>query len=181
MIIPRSLAPASVPEQIILEFSMPTLLQFLQGEGWCVRPDQHSLFPQIIASLPDVECIIRFGTLARSGTGWSDFTLSAPFIVDSEVSPFIGALWNRKNRFGRVYRINKSLFLEMDVVLEGGVTQTYLQYVLAIWADLIQAFLVHLRDDQNILLRYKRREQAEQRIQILATCTSGKLRIQPIW
>nr|WP_244599346.1 hypothetical protein [Brucella ovis] len=73
------------------------------------------------------------------------------------------------------------MFLEMDVVLEGGVTQTYLQYVLAIWADLIQAFLVHLRDDQNILLRYKRRKQAEQRIQILATCTSGKLRIQPIW
>ncbi|ENR00623.1 hypothetical protein H721_02605 [Brucella ovis IntaBari-2006-46-332] len=87
MIIPRSLAPASVPEQIILEFSMPTLLQFLQGEGWCVRPDQHSLFPQIIASLPDVECIIRFGTLARSGTGWSDFTLSAPFSLTAKSRP----------------------------------------------------------------------------------------------
>lgn len=111
--------------------------------------------PQVVSAVAGVNFNIRFGTPAKDGSGWTDFTISAPFTVDQEVSPVIGAFWNRRNRFARVYRTHDQLFLDMDVVVAGGVTRAHVNYLFAVWADVAQLFVRHLRADHAVLARYK--------------------------
>src|SRR5690606_37053498 len=111
--------------------------------------------PQLVSAVNGVNFNIRVGTAAKDKAGWTDFTISAPFTVDQEVSPVVGAFWNRRNRFARVYRVNEQLFLDMDMVFTGGVSRDHIKYLLAIWSDVSRLFVEHLRQDHAVLARYK--------------------------
>jgi len=75
--------------------------------------------------------------------------------TDSYVSPVIGAFWNRRNRFARVYRTQDQLLLDMDVVAAGGVTRAHVKYLFVVWTDVARLFVRHLRADHAVLARYK--------------------------
>ena len=111
--------------------------------------------PRIASEVSGVHFNLCFGTRCKQEPGWTDFTLSAPFMIDQEVSPLLGSFWNRRNRFTRAYRIDSQIMLDMDVIVGGGVWVDNLKYQFAIWKDMVNLFVRHLQADQMGLARYK--------------------------
>lgn len=134
---------------VINEITPQTLVELLQGSGWKALLAEVDGRPRITSAINGVNFHVRPVTRSAAGTGWTDFTLSAPFAIDQSVSPSLCANWNRKHRFARVYRTEKHVMLDMDVVVAGGVTNAHLSYQFALWADITNAFLQHLRNDRE--------------------------------
>lgn len=140
---------------LISAFTTATVQELLREIGWEAGLAGTKEQPQVVSAVADVKFNIRFGTTSIDGNGWTDFTISAPFTVDQEVSPVVGAFWNRRNRFARVYRTRDQLLLDMEVVAAGGVTRAHVKYLFAVWADVAHLFVRHLRADHAVLARYK--------------------------
>ncbi len=130
------------------------LLAEILGEcGWNATIEGNSEALRIVSAVNGVNFNIHFGTKCIDGDGWTDFTISAPFAIDQEISSVLGAFWNRRNRFARVYRTDKQLLIEMDVIVAGGVRREHLKYQLAVWSDLTRLFLRHLKADHAVVVR----------------------------
>ncbi len=142
-------------KDLITVFTTGTVQELLRDAGLEARLAGTKEQPQVVSSVAGISFNIRFGTPAKDGSGWTDFTISAPFTVDQEVSPVIGAFWNRRNRFARVYRTQDQLLLDMDVVAAGGVTRAHVKYLFVVWTDVARLFVRHLRADHAVLARYK--------------------------
>lgn len=142
-------------KDLISAVTTGTVQELLREAGLEVRLAGTKEQPQVVSAVAGINFNVRFGTPAKDGSGWTDFTFSAPFTVDQEVSPVIGAFWNRRNRFARVYRTQDQLLLDMDVIVAGGVTRAHVKYMAAVWADVAQLFVRHLRADHAVLARYK--------------------------
>lgn len=141
-------------ERLIETVDATSVASLLKEAGWPVSPSDNTDVPQIVSATDGVSFNICFGTKAAGAAGWTDFTMSAPFSIDQQISPVVGAFWNRRNRFARVYRTDKQIFLDMDIIVHGGVSHAYLRYQLAVWSDLVRLFLRHLRADQAVLARH---------------------------
>lgn len=142
-------------KDLISTVTTGTVQELLREAGLEARLAGTKEQPQVVSAVAGINFNVRFGTPAKDGSGWTDFTFSAPFTVDQEVSPVIGAFWNRRNRFARVYRTQDQLLLDMDVIVAGGVTRAHVKYLTAVWADVAQLFVRHLRADHAVLARYK--------------------------
>ena len=141
-------------ERLIKTVNAKTIAALLKQIGWPVSTAGDKAAPQIVSAVNGVNFNICFGTKAASHGDWTDFTISAPFSIDQQISPVVSAFWNRRNRFARVYRTDTHIFLDMDVVVHGGVSETHLKHQLAVWSDLARLFLRYLRADQAALTRY---------------------------
>ena len=141
-------------ERLIETVNATTIASLLKQMGWPVSPAGDKDAPQIVSAVNGVNFNICFGTQAAGNGGWTDLTLSAPFSIDQQISPLVSAFWNRRNRFARVYRTDTHIFLDMDIVVHGGVTDVHLKHQLVVWSDLALLFLRHLRADQAVLVRY---------------------------
>ena len=142
-------------KDLISTVTTGTVQELLREAGLEARLAGTKEQPQVVSTVAGINFNVRFGTPMKDGSGWTDFTFSAPFTVDQEVSPVIGAFWNRRNRFARVYRTQDQLLLDMDVIVAGGVTRPHVKYLIAVWADVAQLFVRHLRADHAVLARYK--------------------------
>jgi hypothetical protein len=142
-------------KDLISTVTTGTVQELLREAGLEARLAGTKEQPQVVSAVAGINFNVRFGTPAKDGSGWTDFTFSAPFTVDQEVSPVISAFWNRRNRFARVYRTQDQLLLDMDVIVAGGVTRANVKYLTAVWADVAQLFVRHLRADHAVLARYK--------------------------
>jgi len=142
-------------KDLISTVTTGTVQELLREAGLEARVAGTKEQPQVVSTVAGINFNVRFGTPMKDGSGWTDFTFSAPFTVDQEVSPVIGAFWNRRNRFARVYRTQDQLLLDMDVIVAGGVTRPHVKYLIAVWADVAQLFVRHLRADHAVLARYK--------------------------
>lgn len=142
-------------KDLISTVTTGTVQELLREAGLEARLAGTKEQPQVVSTVAGINFNVRFGTPMKDGSGWTDFTFSAPFTVDQEVSPVIGAFWNRRNRFARVYRTQDQLLLDMDVIVAGGVTRSHVKYLVAVWADVAQLFVRHLRADHAVLARYK--------------------------
>ena len=131
-----------------------TLSSILKEMGWPSSLPGGEGAPQIVSSVNGVNFNICFGTKATAEKGWTDFTISAPFSFEQEISPVVVPFWNRRNRFARVYRTDRRLFLDMDIFVSGGVSEAHLKYQFGVWAEIARMFLHHLRADQAVLERY---------------------------
>jgi len=140
---------------IITHATIQDFQEIVKELGWQADLAGTKEQPQLISTVNGVNFNVRVGTRAAGSAGWSDFTISAQFRVDQEISPVVGSFWNRRNRFARVYRSGDQLFLDMDVVLGGGVTRNHIKYLFAIWSDVSRLFVQHLRADHAVLARYK--------------------------
>ena len=141
-------------EHTIDSVNPSTIGALLKELGWPASLNGTRDAPQIVSAVNGINFSISFGTKASARGNWTDFTISAPFSIDQRISPVIGAFWNRRNRFARVYRADTQLFLDMDVVVCGGVDQGHLKYQFALWSDLAGMFVRHLRADQALLAHY---------------------------
>lgn len=142
-------------ESLITEVTADSIQALLRELGWQTTLAGTKDAPQVVSAVNGVNFNVRFGTEAKGKRGWTDFTISAPFSVDQEISPYISVLWNRRNRFARVYRTDTQIFLDMDVVVSGGVGKANLKYQFAVWSDIARLFVRHLKADHAVLARYK--------------------------
>lgn len=141
-------------ERLIETVNATTIAALLKQMGWPASPAGGKDAPRIVSTVNGVNFNICFGTKAPGKAGWTDFTLSAPFSIDQQISPVVSAFWNRRNRFARVYRTDTHIFLDMDVVVHSGVSEAHMKHQLAVWSDISHMFLRHLRADQAVLARY---------------------------
>ena len=141
-------------ERMISAVDADGISSLLREMGWPATPAGNEAVPRIVSSANGVNFNVCFGTKATSEKGWTDLTISARFSFDQEISPVVVPFWNRRHRFARVYRTDTQLFLDMDVVVSGGVSRAHLKHQFAVWADIARMFLRHLRADQAVLARY---------------------------
>lgn len=80
---------------------------------------------------------------------YADFTLSCPLRVQGGELP-AGLLdsWHRSKRFARVSQHGDFVVLEMDVLVAGGVSASYLAVSLQLWMQMMGQFFVFLRNYQ---------------------------------
>lgn len=142
-----------MPHKLISRVTSELLAEILGECGWKATLEGNNEALRIVSAVNGVNFNVHFGTKCIDGDGWTDFTISAPFAIDQEISSVLGAYWNRRNRFARVYRTENQLLIEMDVIVAGGVTRDHLKYQLAVWSDLTRLFLRHLRADHAVLVR----------------------------
>ncbi|MEI5677093.1 MULTISPECIES: YbjN domain-containing protein [unclassified Mesorhizobium] len=142
-----------MPDKLVSRITRGLLAEILGECGWKVTLEGNDEAPRIASAVNGVNFNIHFGTRCTDGDGWTDFTVSAPFAIDEEISSVLGAFWNRRNRFARVYRTDKQLLIEMDVIVAGGVSRDHLKYQFAVWNDLTTLFLRHLKADHAVLAR----------------------------
>lgn len=142
-----------MPNDIIQHVTAEDVIAILHSLGWTAKLSGASKAPNIASVINDVNFNVRFGTPA--GNGWLDLTIFATFDVDQEVTPVLGASWNRRQRFARVYRTERHLVLDMDVVVNHGVSRANLRHQFAIWADVTKLFLQHLKADHEAAARQK--------------------------
>lgn len=140
-------------DNLISRVTSDLLAEILGECGWRGALEGSGETLRIVSAVNDVNFNIYFGTKCIDGDGWTDFTISAPFVIDQEISSVLGAFWNRRNRFARVYRTDTQILIDMDVIVAGGVSRDHLAYQFAVWSDLTRLFLRHLKADHAVLAR----------------------------
>lgn len=146
---------------LVSDIDNERLVAFIESMGWTAwlaGPDQG---PSIHAVADGVNFEVRLGSRIAGEPAWSDFTLSAVFDIDREVSPIVAASWNRRWRYVRAFRIGEHLFVERDIVVAGGVTTHSLRYQFRAWAHALRLFISHLEEDRERLVRLNARKAAQ--------------------
>lgn len=146
-------------KSVFFEITAADITDILRMLGWSARADSSAVGADIISAVNGVNFNIRFGTPGKEG--WLDFTVFATFDVDAEITPILGANWNRTQRFVRAYRTEKHLVMDMDIVVAHGVSRAHIRHSLMIWSDMVRLFLGHLKADRAVLA--KRSAQARSR------------------
>lgn len=77
-----------------------------------------------------------------------DYTLGCALRVEDKaaLAPDLIDLWHTQRRFARLTLQGDFLVLEMDVILLGGVTQSYLRATVELWDRVLRELVLFLRD-----------------------------------
>lgn len=121
------------------------LADALQGAGYRVNVSEQNGAVQLLSASQGIGFAVRFGNPASQEGQYLDFTLSCALRVQGELPQGLENRWNIEKRFARLARHGEFLVLEQDVVLAGGVSESYLRVATELWDRLLQEFLLYLR------------------------------------
>lgn len=138
-------------KNVFFEIDREEIIEILRTLGWSAKAGNSPDQPDIVSAVNGVNFNVRFGTPGRAGC--LDFTIFATFDIDAEITPTLGANWNRLQRFARAYRTVKHLVMDMDVVVAHGVSRAHIRHNFLIWADMIRLFLQHLNADRAAFVK----------------------------
>ncbi|HLG86384.1 MAG TPA: YbjN domain-containing protein [Alphaproteobacteria bacterium] len=135
-------------EPVIMTIDSARLSAILQGMGFRAEPfEDNNGSPCIRSATSGVAFTIRLGNRAQPpAEGYADFSYIA--IVKIAEGPFSLERvneWNLQRRFCRLHRRDDFLVLDLDVIVAGGVTESYVRGTLALWDRIVQDLVLFLR------------------------------------
>lgn len=131
--------------QTIQSVSLKQLQELLQQMGYRVTESEQAGNRQLLSASQGIGFAVRLGNPAHEADQALDYTLSCALRVQGEMPAGIESAWNIGKRFARLAVQGEFLVLEMDVIVAGGVTPSYLQATAELWDRLLQEFLLFLR------------------------------------
>lgn len=130
---------------LILDVNAERLQTLLQSVGYRVTLSEQNGMAQLLSASQGVGFAIRMGNPAQQEGHYLDYTLSCALRVQGELPAGLAERWNVEKRFARLSVQGVFLVLELDVVVAGGVSETYLRATTELWDRLLQEFLLFLR------------------------------------
>lgn len=79
--------------------------------------------------------------------GYADAVFQASFIVQGEMPLELLNQWNANRRFARLFVAENTLYLIMDVIAYGGLTDDCVRAFIEIWDQLVPEALLFLREE----------------------------------
>ncbi|ULH06471.1 YbjN domain-containing protein [Alcaligenes faecalis] len=131
--------------QIIQSVSADQLQDLLQQMGYRVTVSEQNGNRQLLSASQGIGFALRMGNPGKEADQALDYTLSCALRVQGAMPAGIESAWNIGKRFARLAVQGEFLVLEMDVVVAGGVSETYLRATAELWDRLLQEFLLFLR------------------------------------
>lgn len=108
--------------------------------------------PQVQSAAQGLGFFIGFGNplpaedgAAAGARQYVDFAFHCWLNIEGEMRPDLVDSWNRGKRFARLFYQAPLLVLSMDVVVAGGVTDSFLVTHCELWDRVLQDFIGHLR------------------------------------
>lgn len=130
---------------LILDVNAERLQTLLQSAGYRVTLSEQNGMVQLLSASQGVGFAARMGNPAQQEGHYLDYTLSCALRVQGELPAGLADRWNVEKRFARLSVQGVFLVLELDVIVAGGVSETYLRATTELWDRLLQEFLLFLR------------------------------------
>ena len=130
---------------LILDVNAERLQALLQSLGYRVTLSEQNGMVQLLSASQGVGFAARLGNPAQQEGHYLDYTLSCALRVQGELPAGLADRWNVEKRFARLSVQGVFLVLELDVIVAGGVSETYLRATTELWDRLLQEFLLFLR------------------------------------
>ena len=130
---------------LILDVNAERLQALLQSVGYRVTLSEQNGMVQLLSASQGVGFAARMGNPAQQDGHYLDYTLSCALRVQGELPAGLADRWNVEKRFARLSVQGVFLVLELDVIVAGGVSESYLRATTELWDRLLQEFLLFLR------------------------------------
>ncbi|AYN19523.1 YbjN domain-containing protein [Alcaligenes aquatilis] len=130
---------------MIRSLSVERLQELLQTMGYRVTVAERDGQRQLLSATQGIGFSVRPGNLAPTEGEFIDYTLGCVLRLEGSLSAGVVDSWNVQKRFARLTQQSTFLVLEMDVVVAGGVSESYLRAAAELWDRLLQEFLLFLR------------------------------------
>lgn len=130
---------------LILDVNAERLQALLQSVGYRVTLSEQNGAVQLLSASQGVGFAARMGNPATQDGHYLDYTLSCALRVQGDVPAGLAERWNVEKRFARLTLQGVFLVLELDVIVAGGVSESYLRATTELWDRLLQEFLLFLR------------------------------------
>lgn len=130
---------------LILDVNAERLQELLQSLGYRVTLSEQNGMVQLLSASQGVGFAARMGNPGQQDGQYLDYTLSCALRVQGELPAGLAERWNVEKRFARLSVQGAFLVLELDVIVAGGVSETYLRATTELWDRLLQEFLLFLR------------------------------------
>lgn len=130
---------------LILDVNAERLQELLQSMGYRVTLSEQNGMVQLLSASQGVGFAARMGNPGQQDGQYLDYTLSCALRVQGELPAGLAERWNVEKRFARLSVQGAFLVLELDVIVAGGVSETYLRATTELWDRLLQEFLLFLR------------------------------------
>lgn len=147
---------------MINALSIERLQAFLQSMGYRVTLSEQEDNQQLLSAAQGIGFAIRPGNPAASEGEFIDYTFSCALRVQGDIPPTLANNWNTLKRFARFSVQGNFIVLEADVVLAGGVSETYLRATTELWDRLLQELILFLRDAAPAAAQPAEEDEAEQ-------------------
>lgn len=119
----------------------------IKAVGCAVTILEQNGLPMVHSASHGVGFQVLWGNTTGEPGKYIDFTLSTPLRVQEGSLPEgLIAEWHRSKRFARVVQHGEMISLEMDVIVVGGVSPTYLNMMVQLWTQMMGQFFLHLRN-----------------------------------
>ncbi|MCA1325579.1 YbjN domain-containing protein [Herbaspirillum sp. alder98] len=140
-------ATASDTNVLIHSVTPEQIGEAIKAVGCAVTILEQNGLPMVHSASHGVGFQVLWGNPAGEPGKYIDFTLSTPLRVQEGSLPEgLIAEWHRSKRFARVVQHGEMISLEMDVIVVGGVSPTYLNMVVQLWTQMMGQFFLHLRN-----------------------------------
>lgn len=130
---------------LILDVNAARLQDLLQAQGYRVTLSEQNGMVQLLSASQGVGFAARMGNPAQDEGQYLDYTMSCALRVQGQLPEGLAERWNVEKRFARLSVQGVFLVLELDVIVAGGVSETYLRATTELWDRLLQEFLLFLR------------------------------------
>lgn len=130
---------------MIRSLSVERLQELLQTMGYRVTVAERDGQRQLLSATQGIGFSVRPGNPAPTEGEFIDYTLGCVLRLEGSLSAGVVDSWNVQKRFARLTQQSTFLVLEMDVVVAGGVSESYLRAAAELWDRLLQEFLLFLR------------------------------------
>jgi hypothetical protein len=121
------------------------LVAVLQEAGFRAEVVNGEKPPRVRSGVQGLTFSIGFPSQPDAAQRYSDFSFNCPLRIKGGLPDDLLERWNRSKRFARLLRNEHFLYVTMDVMLAGGVTQQHLHAQLELWDHLIRELFVHLQ------------------------------------
>lgn len=132
--------------QLIDSVTPQSLTDALQSTGYRVTQAEQNGVVQLLSASQGIGYSVRFGSAAMEKGAYMDFTFSCVLRVQGELPLGMVEFWNASRRFARLATQSEFLSVEMDVMVNGGVSPDHLCSKVELWDRVIQEFVIYLRD-----------------------------------
>lgn len=138
----------AVSDATVLIESMSTsqLRDMLHKAGYRCNELEQNGAVQLLSAAQGIGFTLRPGNPSKEEGHVVDFCLSCALRVQGGLPANLINEWSQSKRFTRLVEFNEFLVLEMDVVMAGGVSDRHLQAHMQLWDQLLQQYVVFLRD-----------------------------------
>jgi hypothetical protein len=120
------------------------IAEILRKAGYRALVVEGSRPPQVQSATQGVAFIVNCGNAMPDQPGrFIDFSLHCPIGLKGQLPQERVESWNQSKRFARVCRNGGNLLLSMDVMVAGGVTESFLHGQFELWDHVIRDFVRH--------------------------------------